>query len=64
MSTRDSSVLLAPPWPSSSRPRAGGRSLRFLRNTLVVAIESTPLSFDPRRTDQASWRTHEALYNA
>jgi peptide/nickel transport system substrate-binding protein len=30
-----------------------------------VAIESSPISFDPRvGTDAASWRTHDVLYNA
>lgn len=34
-------------------------------DSLVVAIESSPLHFDPRvGTDQASWRTHDVLYNA
>src|SRR5262245_1876008 len=33
--------------------------------SLVVAIESSPLHFDPRiGTDQASWRTHDLLYDA
>jgi peptide/nickel transport system substrate-binding protein len=66
MSTRDSSVLLAAALalvlPSACR-RA--EPVFPSRDTLVVAIESTPLSFDPRvGTDQASWRTHEALYNS
>ncbi len=31
----------------------------------MVAIESSPISFDPRvGTDAASWRTHDVLYNA
>jgi peptide/nickel transport system substrate-binding protein len=48
--------------PSACRRAPPGRAPA---GTLVVAIESTPLSFDPRvGTDQASWRTHEALYNA
>lgn len=35
------------------------------KDTLVVAIESSPLHFDPRvGTDQASWRTHDVLYDA
>jgi peptide/nickel transport system substrate-binding protein len=35
------------------------------KDTLVVAIESSPLHFDPRvGTDQASWRTHDVLFNA
>ncbi len=35
------------------------------KDTLVVAIESSPLHFDPRAgTDQASWRTHDVLYDA
>ncbi len=30
----------------------------------MVAIESSPISFDPRvGTDQASWRTHDLLYD-
>jgi peptide/nickel transport system substrate-binding protein len=34
-------------------------------DSLVVAIESSPLHFDPRvGTDQASWRTHDLLYDA
>ena len=34
-------------------------------DSLVVAIESSPLHFDPRvGTDQASWRTHDVLYDA
>jgi peptide/nickel transport system substrate-binding protein len=34
-------------------------------SSLVVAIESSPLHFDPRiGTDQASWRTHDLLYDA
>jgi peptide/nickel transport system substrate-binding protein len=34
------------------------------KDTLVVALEAGPLSFDPRvGTDQASWRTHDVLYN-
>jgi len=34
-------------------------------DSLVVAIESSPLHLDPRvGTDQASWRTHDVLYDA
>jgi peptide/nickel transport system substrate-binding protein len=35
------------------------------KDSLFVAIESSPLHFDPRvGTDQASWRTHDVLYDA
>ena len=41
------------------------RALSHSKETLVVAIESSPLHFDPRvGTDQASWRTHDVLYDA
>ena len=33
--------------------------------TLAVALEASPISFDPRvGTDAASWRVHDVLYNA
>ena len=42
----------------------GGVSDRPARDTLVVALESGPLHFDPRvGTDQASWRVHDVVYN-
>jgi peptide/nickel transport system substrate-binding protein len=63
MSTRDSSVrllLLALLLPAACR-----RPTASPRDALVVAIESSPISFDPRvGTDAASWRTHDVLYNA
>jgi peptide/nickel transport system substrate-binding protein len=35
------------------------------KDSLFVAIESSPLHFDPRvGTDQASWRTHDVLYDS
>ncbi|MEO6324123.1 MAG: ABC transporter substrate-binding protein [Thermoanaerobaculia bacterium] len=42
----------------------GGVSDRPGADTLVVALESGPLHFDPRvGTDQASWRVHDVVYN-
>lgn len=63
MSTRDSSVCLA--LIAFLLPAACRRSAAPPSDTLVVAIESSPISFDPRvGTDAASWRTHDVLYNA
>jgi peptide/nickel transport system substrate-binding protein len=63
MSTRNSSVCLAA--LALLLPAACRRSGAPPADTLVVAIESSPISFDPRvGTDAASWRTHDVLYNA
>lgn len=41
-----------------------GQTDRPARDTLVVALESAPLHFDPRvGTDQASWRVHDVVFN-
>ncbi|HUM01540.1 MAG TPA: ABC transporter substrate-binding protein [Thermoanaerobaculia bacterium] len=63
-STRDSSVcfLLG---LSLVLPAACRRPAAPPRDTLVVALESSPINFDPRvGTDTASWRVHDVLYNA
>jgi peptide/nickel transport system substrate-binding protein len=63
MSTRNSSVCLAA--LALLLPAACHRPPAAPRDTLVVAIESSPISFDPRvGTDASSWRTHDVLYNA
>lgn len=62
-STRNSSLCLlaalAALLPAACRrPAAAGR------DALVVAIEASPISFDPRvGTDSASWRAHDVLYD-
>ena len=63
-STRDSSVclLLALSLLLSAACR---RPAAPSRDTLVVALESSPINFDPRvGTDATSWRVHDVLYNA
>jgi peptide/nickel transport system substrate-binding protein len=61
--TRNSSLCLlaalAALLPAACRrPAAAGRDV------LVVAIEASPISFDPRvGTDAASWRAHDVLYD-
>ncbi|MGA7991205.1 MAG: ABC transporter substrate-binding protein [Thermoanaerobaculia bacterium] len=61
-SSRARATLIATLALASGACRPGERPSK---DTLVVAIESSPLHFDPRiGTDQASWRTHDVLYNA
>ena len=66
MCTRDFNVLAAAALALAATSFCGRPApAPPAHGTIVVAIESDPLSFDPRvGTDQASWRTHEAMYNA